>query len=107
MPSLPKWRRGTVGSGRSFAAGRRTTPFAERERGERKLLAPPKKRWASSLPQCCLSRGQAGDRHTERTATDVIQTDLVAELDRVRIAAVLAANANLQIAACGPALLDA
>ena len=62
-------------------------------------------RTGSSLPQRRLRRRQAGDRHAERAAADVIQPDLVAELDRVRVAAVLAADADLQVRPRRPALL--
>src|SRR5471032_3009771 len=54
-----------------------------------------------------LRRGQPRDRHAEWAATDVIQADLVAELDRVGFAAVLAANANLEVSARLAATFDA
>src|SRR5262249_59017394 len=54
-----------------------------------------------------LRRRQAGDRHAERRATHVIQPNLVTELHAVRLAAVLAADADLQVAAAAAPLLDA
>ena len=44
-----------------------------------------------------LSSGQTCDRHTEGRAADVVQTNIVAELDAGRIAAVLAADAQTQV----------
>ena len=51
-----------------------------------------------------LGRGQPGDRHAEGRAAHVVEADLVAELDRRRVAAVFAADAALQVlrACCGP-----
>ena len=46
-----------------------------------------------------LSGGEAGDGYAERAAGHVVQTDLVAELDGGRIAAVLAADAEVQVGA--------
>ena len=43
-----------------------------------------------------LRRRQTSDRHTEGRAGHIVQTDLVAELDRRRVAAVLAADAAMQ-----------
>src|ERR1051326_7156252 len=56
------------------------------------------------FPECRLGGGEAGDRYAERRAGNVIEPDLVAEGDRGGIAAVLAANAELDI---GPHLLPA
>ena len=44
-----------------------------------------------------LGGGEAGDRHAEGRAGDVVQPDLVAEGDRGRVAAVLAADADLEV----------
>src|SRR5579884_3452668 len=60
-----------------------------------------------SLPQRRLRRRQAGDRHAERRAAHVVQPDPVAELHRVRLAAVLAADADLQVRTRRPTLLHA
>ncbi len=57
--------------------------------------------------QSGLGGGQTGDRHAERRATDVVQTDLVAEHHAGRVAAVLAADADLQVVPRFAALLDA
>src|SRR6185503_17244660 len=46
--------------------------------------------------QCCLSCRQAGGQQAEGRAGDVVQADFVAELDGLWIAAMLAANTNLQ-----------
>src|SRR5689334_4218836 len=59
------------------------------------LLALATRLSASSL-QRRLSRRQSSDRHTERAARHIIQADLVAKHDRIRIATVLAADAALQ-----------
>src|SRR5258706_8618169 len=57
-----------------------------------------------------LDRGPARfeprDRYAERRAGHVVEPDLVEEVDRVRIAAVLAADADLEVRPRGPALLD-
>src|SRR5262249_19232452 len=44
-----------------------------------------------------LGGGEAGDRYAERAAGDVIQANLLAELDRIRVAAVLAADAAFEL----------
>src|SRR5262245_61810275 len=49
-----------------------------------------------------LGRSQPGDRHTVRRTTDVIEPDLVAEHHAGRVAAVLAADPDLELFA-GPA----
>src|SRR6478735_5877346 len=46
--------------------------------------------------QCRLRRRQPRDRHAVRRARDVVQTGLVAEEHRGRIAAMLAADADLE-----------
>src|ERR1019366_361755 len=48
------------------------------------------------LAECGLRRGQPRDRHAVGRAGDVIQSDLVAERDGGGIAAMLAANADLE-----------
>src|SRR5687768_13122690 len=64
------------------------------------------------LPQRRLGGGQAGDRHPERRAAHVVHPGLVAEHHAVRVAAVLPADAHLQVLPglrlpTGPTLLDA
>jgi hypothetical protein len=53
----------------------------------------------AALPfgECGAGGGQTGDRDPVRRAGDVVETDRVKELDRVRIAAVLAADADFQL----------
>src|SRR6185503_19058992 len=46
------------------------------------------------------------DRNAERRAADVVQPEAVAEIDAARIAAVLAADADLQVGARGAAEVD-
>jgi Tol biopolymer transport system component len=46
---------------------------------------------------CGLGRGEAGDGHAEGRAADVVEADLVAEVHRRRVAAVLAADAELEV----------
>src|SRR5689334_10607392 len=53
----------------------------------------------SRLAQGSLRCGKPCDRHAERGARHVVEADLVAERDRSRIAAMLAANADLELAA--------
>src|SRR5699024_3939160 len=51
-----------------------------------------------------LRGGQTGDGHTEGRAADVVQADVVAELDRRGVAAVLAADAQTQVGTGGAAV---
>src|SRR5437868_2705893 len=59
------------------------------------------------LAERSLRRGKPCDRHAEWRARHVIEPDLVAERDRSRIAAVFAANADLEALAHLAAALDA
>jgi len=52
---------------------------------------------ASAIRQVGLSRRKAGDRDAVRAARDIVQADLVAERDTRRLAAVLAADAELDV----------
>src|SRR5262249_45889732 len=66
----------------------------------------------SDVPGCVLAerrlcRREPGDRNPERRAGNVIKTNLMAERNRGRVAAVLAADADLEIIACRAAALDA
>src|SRR5437868_11101685 len=54
---------------------------------------------ALRLAECGLGGGEAGDRHPERRAAHVVHPDLVAEHHAVRVAAVFAADAHLQVLA--------
>src|SRR5438132_2703875 len=47
-----------------------------------------------------LRRSQTRDRHAERRRADVVEPDFLEKPDRVRIAAVLAADPELEILAC-------
>jgi hypothetical protein len=51
-----------------------------------------------------LGGGEAGDGHAVRRAAHVVEAELVAELHRVRIAAVFAADAELDVGAGAAAL---
>ena len=44
-----------------------------------------------------LCGSEAGDGHAERAAGDIVQADLVAELDGHGVAAVLAADAEVNV----------
>src|SRR5947207_15474599 len=55
--------------------------------------------------QCSLCCRQSSHRHTVRAATDIVQAYLVAEVDRRGVAAVLAADAYLQVGTHLAALL--
>ena len=48
---------------------------------------------------------EPGDRHPERRAGDVVEPDVVEEVDGRRVAAVLAADAEVQVGVGGPAVL--
>lgn len=52
-----------------------------------------------------LCSSQAGDRHAVRRARNIVQTDIVAELNGARVAAMLAADAKMNIRAGGAAKL--
>jgi len=56
-----------------------------------------------ALPQRRLRRRKPRDRHAERGARHVVEADLVAERDRGRVAAVLAADAELELRTDGAA----
>ena len=58
------------------------------------------------LRQRGLGGGEAGDRHAEGRAAHVVQAELVAELHAVRIAAVFAADAELDVRAAAAAFVD-
>src|SRR3989442_12002302 len=47
--------------------------------------------------QCCLCCSKASNRHAEGRATDVVESNLVTELDVVRVATMLAADADFQV----------
>ena len=47
-----------------------------------------------------LGRGEAGDRDAERRARHVVEPDPLALGDRLRVAAVLAADPELEVRAC-------
>src|ERR1700720_3980292 len=49
-----------------------------------------------------LRGGKPGDRHPERRARDIVEPDLVTEGDRARVAAMLAADADLEVAGGRP-----
>src|SRR4029077_20547282 len=53
-------------------------------------------RRASTLERC-LRRCQSCDRNSERTATDVLETESVTEFDTVWFTAVLAANSQFDV----------
>src|SRR5690348_2422117 len=49
------------------------------------------------LAECGLRRSETGDRHAIGRAGNIVQSDLVTEGDGSRIAAVFAANTDLEI----------
>src|SRR5207244_5810348 len=61
----------------------------------------------ASLAQHRLRRCETRKRHAVRRAAHVVQTELVAELDGLRLAAVLAANAELDVGLRRAPALDA
>src|SRR6266699_2934543 len=58
------------------------------------------------LLECGLGRGQTGDRQAERRAGHVVHAHAVTELHRRRLAAVLPADADLELGPRSPAELD-
>src|SRR5687767_7323749 len=56
--------------------------------------------------ECGAARLQPRHGHAEGRAGHVVQPHLVEEVDRVRVAAVLAADAELQVGPGGPAPFD-
>ena len=70
------------------------------------LLATGNGSFHTRLRQRRLRRGQARERHPERRARHVVEPDAVAEGDRSRFAAVLAADAELEVVLHAPAALD-
>ena len=75
-------------------------------RARRSAAATATRRTSRESEPADLDRGpaglQPGDRHPERRAGHVVQADLVEEVHRVRVAAVLAADAELQVRAGRP-----
>jgi O-acetylserine/cysteine efflux transporter len=70
-------------------------------------LRPPRQaRRPVTVPSVGVQGGaaglEAGDRHPERRAGDVVQTHLVEEVDRRGVTAVLAADAEVQVGSCLP-----
>src|SRR5262245_3083963 len=61
-------------------------------------VRPPSSVFCCLLPQRRLGGGKARDRHAKRRAGDIVERRLVAERDRGWIAAVLAANSDLELA---------
>ncbi len=61
---------------------------------------------SSELAECSLCSSQSSDRNTEGRAGNVCQTKLVAELNRGRIAAVLAADTYVELRTCSLTKLD-
>ena len=54
-----------------------------------------------SFAQCCLGCSEAGDGNPRWAARHVVQTGAVTEVDRRRVAAVLAADTHLEIGSSG------
>src|SRR5438128_735543 len=77
-----------------IAGTRRVTGHASLFAIRHSLL--PSRRTGRTLAKRGLRRRKARDRHAERRTRDVVEPDLVAEGDRGRIAAMLAADAELQ-----------
>ena len=98
----PKNRPGPPG--RPFRMVGRTGPARRVVRRRRKFGAAGPPRPPPSPGQRRLRGGEAGDRHAVGRAGDVVEAELVAELDRVRIAAVFAADAELDVRAGAAAL---
>src|SRR3984957_6034149 len=71
-------------------------PIAQRHHRSATL---PLRRARRFLAERRLRRCKARDRHAERRAGNVVEPDLVAERDRSRVAAVLAADAELELRA--------
>lgn len=54
-----------------------------------------------------MGGSQSRNRHSERRTRDIIHANTVTEFDGLRVAAVLAADPDFQIATGGPSTLDA
>src|SRR5438045_1899068 len=74
-----------------YQIGRIEQTIARLDRLETVLLVPLR------LAERRLGRRQPGDRHAEGRAAHVVHADLVAEMHAVGVAAVLAADADLQV----------
>ena len=97
---------------RTWARGHRRPPKAAQRKGAPGALPPFQaimKRSCRRMrlsPERRLRRGEAGDRDAERRARHVVEMRRLAEGDRGRIAAVLAADAELDVGPRRPAALD-
>src|SRR5262249_44822547 len=67
--------------------------------GRPSIRATELRRARRALPERRLGGGEAGDRHPVRRTRHIVEPDLVAELNRGRVAAVFAADAELEVAA--------
>ena len=107
--------RAAVGSGEQSTITRRSYP-AQPAAATRPRLRLPASAWRTrerpphrtvrgvrrhavraGRPDDGLGGGQAGDRHAERRAADVVEAGVVEQGDRLRVAAVLAAHAELEV----------
>src|SRR5688572_2566710 len=100
----PRLTRESTGSPPDVFGARGTVPAKSYDRAgvpdSRELTITDRRR------QSRLRGGQPRDRHPERGAADVVEPDLVTELDRARLAAVLAADADLEVRPGLPSLGD-
>src|SRR5687768_16886307 len=88
-------------------ASARAAGVATAARPPSAMASPPWKFCrASALLEGRMCRSQAGDWHSIGGARDVIQPDAVTELHRLRVAAMLAADSDLERGARAAALVD-
>src|SRR5258708_6136826 len=92
-----------LGSGMPIQSERSPTPMILWARPR----APLRRRIRALVRERRLGRGEPGDRHPIGRAGDIVEADLVAEADGGGIAAVLAADAELQVLARAAAALGA
>src|SRR5581483_4229053 len=93
-------------SRRSGVTSRKSPRRRDRRRGSPDAVTGGRGLLPGSGGEGRLGRGEPGDGHPERRAGDVVEPDRVAEGNRIRVAAVLAADADLEVGARAPALLD-
>src|SRR5207302_9928320 len=116
----PDWSAGPTEPGseryRQSAAvpARASVPWSEPRPGLRRRARPPAGLRLATSRGCVpgfagqrgLRRIEPGDRHPVGRAGDVVEADGLAKADRRRVAAMLAANAELQPLAGGPSAFD-
>src|SRR4029077_16219373 len=105
-PHSPRRRTRAPPAGKRMPLASCDLPFADPPRGSLTGLPAGCDGLDPGLLQRRLGRREARERHAVRRAADVVEPQAVAEGDRVRLAAVLAADAELQVLLGAAAALD-